>query len=128
MMDSTTEVEIFLAIPEIVAVICIPIPPARKWLLKLIEDSDGDPHHTDGFFLGCLWCGTLCIRIAALITFYDLVHHQDNLGYVVAFLSYGTALLGVRIASNMMSFNSASKTKGTNGDKEKKEKLTDLNE
>lgn len=92
----------FLASPEILAVLCLFVPPARKYLLRMVEDSDGDPHHTDGFFVAILWCSTLCVRASIGIAIYDIAHAGTNIGYVIAFLTYGTALLGVRAVENKL--------------------------
>lgn len=71
----------------------------------MVEDSDGDPHHTDGFFIAVLWCGTLCIRAAIGLAIYDVIHTSTHIGYVALFLSYGSILLGVRAFRNRLNFD-----------------------
>lgn len=86
----------WLTCPELISIICLFIPNARKWLLRMIEDSDGDPNHTDGFFVVILWAATLCIRFAILIAWYMIINDKEYTGLVATFLTFGGALLGVR--------------------------------
>ncbi len=87
----------FLAFPEIGFAVCMIIPPARRWVLKMIEDSDGDPNHVDGFFVMIIYAASLCIRTAVWIAINDVFHDREHFNYVVMFLAYSVLLLGVRV-------------------------------
>lgn len=89
---------LFWLFPELLCVVLLIYPKSRPWVIRMIEDSDGDPNHTDGFFVAALWCGTVCIRVACVIAVHDVFENRNsmNMGYVGIFLSTGMALLGVR--------------------------------
>lgn len=89
---------LFWFFPELFCVILLINPKSRPWVVRMIEDSDGDPNHTDGFFVAVLWCGTVCIRVASAIALHDVFenNHAQNISYVGIFLTSGGALLGVR--------------------------------
>jgi len=89
---------LFWLFPELLCVVLLAYPKSRPWVIRMIEDSDGDPNHTDGFFIAVLWCGTVCVRVACVIAIHDVFqnNHAQNFTYVATFLTSGAALLGVR--------------------------------
>lgn len=103
-----TEIKIFLfwlTSLEIFSLISLFIPNARRWLLRMIEDSDGDPNHTDGFFIMILWSASMCIRVAAFIAWYSVVNDKNHTDLVGIFLGFGSALLGVRAFKKKISLD-----------------------
>ncbi len=89
---------VFLFAPEALFVLCLPFKDARAWWIRMIEDSDNDPNHTDGLFIILLFSALWCFRIgiiAGLKTIYEDKHLLDVAGL---FLSTGGVLIGVRIA------------------------------
>lgn len=87
----------WLATPEFALGLCLLIPPARRWVMRMIEDSDGDPNHVDGFFVMVIWSASMCIRAAVFITVHDLYNNQSHVTYIAMFMAYSVILLGVRI-------------------------------
>ena len=89
---------LFWFFPELFCAILFLNKKSRPWVVRMIEDSDGDPNHTDGFFVAVLWCGTVCIRVACAIALNDVFENKasQNISYVGIFLTSGGALLGVR--------------------------------
>lgn len=94
---------LFGLFPEILCIILIIYPRSRPWVIRMIEDSDNDPNHTDGFFVAVLWCGTICVRVACAIAIHDVFDNNDshNITYVATFLTSGAALLGVRAVQGL---------------------------
>ena len=89
---------LFWLFPELLIIALLIYPKSRSWVIRMIEDSDGDPNHTDGFFIAVLWCGTVCIRVSCAIAIHDVFtsNNSQNFTYVATFLTSGAALLGVR--------------------------------
>ena len=87
----------WLAGPEFAFLLCMAIPPARKWVMRMIEDSDGDPNHVDGFFVMIVYAASMCIRVSVFVVVWDLFHSESHFSYATLFLSYSVILLGVRI-------------------------------
>lgn len=101
----------FLCAPELFSVVALIFPGSRKWLLKMIEDSDGDPHHTDGFFIIILYCAVWCFRVAFIGAYMMIMHDKELLSLIVTMLTFGCGLLGVRMVKNKIDFNLFNKTK-----------------
>ena len=100
----------FMFSPEIAFVVCLPFVSARQWWLKMIEDSDGDPHHTDGFFIVVLYASVWCFRIVFMVLGYWVMNDKqiDNV-VMISLLTTGSALLGVRVFKNKISSNTTLK-------------------
>lgn len=101
----------FLCAPEIFSMVAILFPGSRRWLVKMIEDSDGDPNHTDGFFIVILYCAVWCFRVAFIGAYMMIVYDKELLSLIMAMMSFGCALLGVRAAKNKIDFNLYNKSK-----------------
>lgn len=89
-----------ICIPELVTVIGFIIPITRSWVKGLVEDSDGDPHHTDGLFMLVIWAAKWSFGIAFIAGVYTIVDDKDRLQVIITFLTAGTSLLGVRLFKN----------------------------
>lgn len=101
----------FLCAPEIFSAVALIFPAPRKWLMKMIEDSDGDPHHTDGFFIAVLYCAIWCFRIGFIGAYMMIVYDKELLSLIITMMTFGCTLLGVRMAKNKMDFNLFNKPK-----------------
>lgn len=84
-------------LPEICFVLGMFFPGTRRWWGRLIEDSDGDPHHTDGFFLISLYSALWCIRIGILAGLQEIFFGKRLIEVEITFLTAGATLLGVRL-------------------------------
>lgn len=69
----------------------------RKWWLRLIEDSDGDPHHTDGRFILTMFAALSMIRIGMIAGLRQIYFGEDLFQVAITFIPVGTALLGVQL-------------------------------
>lgn len=88
----------FLAAPEIFFMLCLPFADARSWWIRMVEDSDNDPNHTDGWFIMCLFAALWCFRIGIIAGLHCIYFNKQYLDIAMAFLVAGGSLLGVRIA------------------------------
>jgi hypothetical protein len=88
----------FLFAPEVFCVLCLPFKDARGWLVRMIEDSDGDPNHTDGLFIVLLFAAFWCFRIGFIAGLQTIFFDKHLLDVSIGFITAGTTLLGVRIA------------------------------
>lgn len=83
--------------PEIICLIGSPFSEFRQWFAKMIEDSDGDPHHVDGMFIillfGALWCFHVGIIAGLKCAYMD----KDLNNVAITFLSAAGGLLGIRL-------------------------------
>jgi hypothetical protein len=93
---------ISLCSPEIFLMLGLIIPSTRPWVKNLIEDSDGDPHHKDGLFLMIIFLAKWCFCIAFILVYYTIVSDKTYTELILSFLTYGTALLGVRMFKNKL--------------------------
>lgn len=94
-----------LCSPEILVVLGIIIPATRKWVRGLVEDSDGDPHHRDGFFLMVVWASKWCFCFAFIAGYYTITKDKNLLDIIITFLASGAALLGVRLFKNYLNLS-----------------------
>lgn len=69
----------------------------RKWWFRLVEDSDGDPHHTDGRFILTMFAALSMIRIGLIAGLRQLYYGQHLIEVAITFITAGTALLGVQL-------------------------------
>lgn len=97
--------KIGLLVPEIFVLLGIIIPSTRTWVKGLIEDSDGDPHHRDGFFLVIVWASKWCFCMAFLSGYEHIYHGKELLQVTVTFLVSGAALIGVRLFKNKLNLS-----------------------
>ncbi|MGL6121687.1 MAG: hypothetical protein ACRC1W_01360 [Shewanella sp.] len=63
----------------------------------MIEDSDGDPHHTDGLFIILIFAALWCFRIGIIAGMKHIYHDKSLLDVAIAFLTAGSTLIGVRV-------------------------------
>lgn len=97
----------FLYMPELFVLVSLFIPSFRGWIRKLIEDSDGDPNHVDGFFIIILYLAMQSFRMAFIATFDALSTGERNWDISGGYMTVGMLLLGVRGFRNkiLASFN-----------------------
>lgn len=69
----------------------------REWWFRLVEDSDGDPHHNDGRFVLTMWTGLSMVRIGMIAGIREIYFHQDLVKVAITFITTGAALLGVQL-------------------------------
>ena len=69
----------------------------RKWWIRLVEDSDGDPHHTDGRFILTMFAALSMIRIGLIAGLRQIYFHQHLVEVAITFVTTGSALLGVQL-------------------------------
>lgn len=97
-MNEYNIIFIFLFAPELLFVLCLPFRVSRTWWFRMIEDSDGDPHHTDGLFIILLFSALWCFRIGIIAGMRTIYFDKHLLDVAGLFLSTGGVLIGVRIA------------------------------
>lgn len=69
----------------------------RKWWFRLVEDSDGDPHHNDGRFVLTMWTGLVMVRIGMIAGLREIYFKEDLIAVARTFIVIGAALLGVQL-------------------------------
>lgn len=89
---------LFLGAPEACFILGLPFREARQWWFRMIEDSDGDPHHTDGLFIILLFAALWCFRIGIIAGMRTIYFHEHLLDVAGLFLTVAAGLIGVRIA------------------------------
>lgn len=87
-----------LYFPEVYFVASLFSKVERLWIRKLIEDSDDDPNHTDGFFVATIWLAILCFRESISLSMDQTTTGNDNIKLIWTYLFVGCALLGVRLS------------------------------
>jgi hypothetical protein len=69
----------------------------RKWIFTLIENSDGKPHHNDGFFLVLVYASVLCFKISSIAALRTIYFEKDLLEVAITFALFGSGLIGARL-------------------------------
>lgn len=70
----------------------------RKWVFKLIENSDGKPHHNDGFFLILVNAAVASFKLSFIAALQTIYNGKELLEVAITFALIGGALIGVRIS------------------------------
>lgn len=89
---------IFSFSPEIICLAGAPFKEFRAWFAKMIEDSDGDPHHVDGMFIILLFGALWCFHVGIIAGLQCIYLNKDLNNVAITFLSAAAGLLGIRLA------------------------------
>jgi hypothetical protein len=83
--------------PEAFFLVCMIWKKTREWWFNMIENSDGDPHHTDGLFIVLMIATLWCFREGCNAVLKHIYEGKDTKEYAIICFGTGTTLLGVRI-------------------------------